>query len=330
MRCSADLSGVDLTEESVCPASEGSRTELPDDVLVLAASDGRVIKVRDGEVVGRTAVGREVLDIHEEISRRHAQFVRTEGAWFVVDLNSSNGTFLEGERIRPGEKTLIRDGQQVMISPVFQARIKTGAGERKKEATPLRQEEAGNVRDDRKTLVILFADLKGSVDFFQEKGTLVARNWIVNLYRMLSSVIDAHRGTHVKNIGDAILAVFDDPHDAVRAALNMQADLKAHNRATDEAEHYYMRIGMNIGTVIFEEHDVFGNAVNIASRVQDLAPPERIFISEHLYGEIRDDDTVRCRFVGHEQLKGVKERIGIYEITDDALSCSEKEEEGAP
>jgi class 3 adenylate cyclase len=330
MRCSADLSGVDLTEESVFPASEGSRTELPDDVLVLAASDGRVIKVRDGEVVGRTAVGREVLDIHEEISRRHAQFVRTEGAWFVVDLNSSNGTFLEGERIRPGEKTLIRDGQQVMISPVFQARIKTGAGERRKEAAPLRQEEAGNVRDDRKTLVILFADLKGSVDFFQEKGTLVARNWIVNLYRMLSSVIDAHRGTHVKNIGDAILAVFDDPHDAVRAALNMQADLKAHNRATDEAEHYYMRIGMNIGTVIFEEHDVFGNAVNIASRVQDLAPPERIFISEHLYGEIRDDDTVRCRFVGHEQLKGVKERIGIYEITDDALSCSEKEEEGAP
>lgn len=270
--------------------------------VILSSPDGRVIRVRDGDVVGRTAVGREALEIHEQISRRHAQFVLSEGKWYVIDLNSSNGTYLEGERIPPGDKVRIRDGQQLMLSPVFQAALKIEGGE--VEETP----------GQRKTMVILFADLKGSVSFFQEKGTLVARNWILNLYRMLSSNLSAHKGTHVKNIGDAILAVFDDPHEAAKAALGMQADLREHNMRTDEPDHYYLRIGMNIGPVLCEDHDVFGNSVNIASRVQALAPPEHIFITEGLYEAIRGDKEVRCRFVGREQLKGVRDKTGIYEI----------------
>jgi class 3 adenylate cyclase len=174
-------------------------------------------------------------------------------------------------------------------------------------------------------MVILFADLKGSVDFFQERGTLVARKWILNLYHMLSSSIDAHGGTHVKNIGDAILAVFGDPHEAAKASLKMQSDLKEHNRTAQETDLYYLRIGMNMGTVLFEDRDVFGNSVNIASRVQALAPPEHIYITEHLYEAIKDSKDIRFRFIGHEQLKGVKEKTGIYEI----LSGKRTSDEGA-
>jgi class 3 adenylate cyclase len=286
--------------------------------VTLASLDGRIIEVRDGDVVGRTAVGREVLDIHEEISRRHAQFVKDEGAWFVVDLNSSNGTFLEGEQIPSRERVPIRNGQHLMISPVFQATVWIAETEKEKMVLPSRNEEPEHMQNHRQTMVILFADLKGSVDFFQEKGTIVARNWIVNLYRMLSSIISSHRGTHLKNIGDAILAVFDDPHEAAKAALKMQADLREHNRSADEtAGRYYIRIGMNMGTVLFEDHDVFGNSVNIASRVQAIAPPEHIFITEHLYEVIKDDKDIQFRFVGHEQLKGVKDKTGIYEIICD-------------
>ncbi len=71
---------------------------------------------------------------------------------------------------------------------------------------------------------------------------------------------------------------------------------------------------MNMGNVLFEDNDVFGNSVNIASRVQALAPPERIYITEHLHDMVKDDKDVQCTFIGLEQLKGVKERIGIYEI----------------
>ena len=282
--------------------------------VTLASPDGRIIAVRDGDVVGRTAVGREVLDIHEEISRRHAQFVRSEGAWFVIDLDSSNGTFLDGKRLSPRQRVAVGNGQQVMFSPVFQAIIRIAEPGKEEGVVPSVREGDACASGDRKTLVILFADLKGSVAFFQEKGTLVARKWILNLYRMLTSIVTAHHGAHLKNIGDAILAVFDDPQEAVRAALEMQADLRRHNSTTEEQDHYYLRIGLNMGTVLMENHDVFGNAVNIASRVQALAPPEHIYITECLHEAVRDAADIRCRLIGREQLKGVKDKTGIYEV----------------
>jgi class 3 adenylate cyclase len=288
-----------------------------EDTVTLISSEGRTIEVRNGDVVGRTAVGREVLEIHEEISRRQARFVMNEGAWFIMDLGSSNGTFLEGERLAPQERVRIRNGQRIMLSPVFQADIKIREAP-EEEAVPIPGAgEAGKAEEQRKTMVVLFADLKGSVDFFQERGTIVAHNWILKLYRVLSSIVSRHRGVHIKNIGDAILAVFEDPREAAKAAVEMQADLKTHNRTADETGQYYLRIGMNMGPVLFEDRDIFGNAVNIASRVQALAPPERIFITGHLYEAIRECSGLRCRFVGLEQLKGVKEKTGIYEILCD-------------
>ncbi len=297
---------------------EGKKEESsPEGTITLVSSEGRTFEVRNGGVVGRAATGREVLEIHEEISRRHAQFVASDGAWFIVDLGSSNGTFLDGERLPAKEKIPIRNGQRIMFSPVFQADIRIREALKEKAVPPSVPEEAGNTDSPRKTMVILFADLKGSVDFFQERGTIIARNWILKLYRMLSSIIDAHRGRHVKNIGDAILAVFETPREAARAAVRMQDDLRRHNSLADETNRYYLRIGMNMGRVLFEGSDVFGNSVNIASRVQALASPEKIFITEQLYEAIKDDKDVQCRFIGLEQLKGVKEKTGIYEILCD-------------
>jgi class 3 adenylate cyclase len=303
----------------------GGRHDAPlvECVVMLASPDGRIIEVRDGDVVGRTAVGKEALEIHEEISRRHAQFVMSDGMWFVIDLGSSNGTFLEGKRLPPKERVRVRDGQRLKISPVFEGVVRIEETGKEKIVFPSGREETACIQDRRKTMIILFADLKGSVDFFQERGTLVARKWILNLYRMLSSIINAHSGAHVKNIGDAILAVFDDPHKAAKASLKMQTDLREHNRTAEETGLYYLRIGMNMGTVLFENHDVFGNSVNIASRVQALAPPEHIYITEHLYEAIRDDKDIQFRFIGHEQLKGVKNKTGIYEILSGGRTSDE-------
>lgn len=292
--------------------------------LILTSADGRAIVVGDGDVVGRTVVGKEMLDMHEQVSRRHAQFVRREGTWFVIDLNSSNGTFLEGKRIPPGEKVQLRNGQEIRISPVFVANVMIkDAALKKEEAAPPHHAGPDETQPGRKTIVILFADLKGSVDFFQEKGTIVAQKWIVNLYRLLASIIKTHHGEHLKNIGDAILAVFDDPHEAARAALDMQADLRRHNRESDDMGQYYLRIGLNMGTVILENHDVFGNAVNIASRVQAIAPPEHIYITQRLYDEIKISKEMQFRFIGDEQLKGVKEKTPIYEIV-----CTDEKGDG--
>ncbi len=307
--------GTSGREQRSMSAQETERNVTPQEgMLILVSPDGRAIEVRDGDVVGRTAVGREVLDIHEEISRRHVRFVRSEGTWFVIDLNSSNGTFLDGNRISPGERIPLQNGQQISISPVFVAAVRTRETEIADAALPSQGDGVEQEHPNRKTMVILFADLKGSVDFFQEKGTIVAQKWILNLYRLLSTIISTHRGEHIKNIGDAILAVFDDPHEAARAALKMQADIRTHNGKADNMGQYYLRIGMNMGNVLVENRDVFGNAVNIAARVQAVAPPEHIYITQRLYDEVKDDRDMEFRLISHEQLKGVKEKTTIYEI----------------
>src|SRR5512135_3446550 len=113
------------------PRMQGGMSDLPpgETVVILASPDGRVIEVRDGDIVGRTAVGKEALEIHEEISRRHARFDLSEGMWFIMDLGSSNGTFLEGQRLPSKERVPVRNGQQLQISPVFRCVVRIeGAG----------------------------------------------------------------------------------------------------------------------------------------------------------------------------------------------------------
>ena len=71
---------------------------------------------------------------------------------------------------------------------------------------------------------------------------------------------------------------------------------------------------MYMGTGILENHDVFGNAVNIVSRVQAIPLPEHIYITQRLYGEVKSNKEMQFRFIGHEQLKGVKDKTPIYKI----------------
>lgn len=281
--------------------------------IALSSESGAFFAVRDGDIVGRTGVGQELLSGQDEISRKHLQFVRKREEWFVIDLGSSNGTFLDGRKISAKTMTPLRNGQKLGISPSFTVSVRF---EGMSEAPQLPLTDVDGTEDDanRQTLVILFADIKGSVDFFQEMGTLVARNWILKLFRMLTGVISIHEGKHLKNIGDALLAVFHDPGEAARAAQRMQTIIHEYNKSVDASQAYAIRIGMNLGSVLFENNDVFGNAVNIASRVQDMTPPGRIFITRDLFEALPGDAGVETLFVGEESLKGVRQPIGIYEI----------------
>jgi class 3 adenylate cyclase len=274
--------------------------------VILATAEGEKILVRDGDIVGRTAVGRELLGPFAEISRRHAQFICQEECWSIIDLNSSNGTFLDGHRLPAQQPTPFATGQRIDLTPALPLRVMIVKPE---------LESAAEIEDpNRRTLTILFADVKGSVDFFQERGTLIAKNWIFRLFQMLTEIIEEHGGTHLKNIGDALLAIFEEPRSAAKAAVKMQRVVWAHNQIADPADHYFLRIGMSMGSVLFENNDVFGNAVNIASRVQDLAPPERIYITDALRQHLAPVDHPHLRSIGHIQLKGVKATTEVFEI----------------
>ena len=107
-------------------------------------------------------------------------------------------------------------------------------------------------------------------------------------------------------MGDGILASFNTVSDAVNAAIKIQEACVT--------KDFQLRIGIHLGEVVFENDDVFGDGVNIASRLQAMAPPGSIWISESVHNNVVNKKDIVTRFVKKEKLKNVKEPVRIYEI----------------
>jgi class 3 adenylate cyclase len=126
-------------------------------------------------------------------------------------------------------------------------------------------------------------------------------------------LIERYNGQWIKELGDGVLTSFPNVTDAVLCATEIQ-------RICNEKGDYKLRIGIHLGEVVFEDGDVFGDGVNIASRLQTLAPVGGIWISETVHQNVFNKKEIRTRFVREEVLKNVKEPIRVYEVgTEDAV-----------
>jgi class 3 adenylate cyclase len=120
-------------------------------------------------------------------------------------------------------------------------------------------------------------------------------------------IIKRFNGTLIKELGDGILAIFKTATDAVLCADAIQ-------QACASVPGLQLRIGIHLGEVIFEHNDVFGDSVNIASRLQASAPIGSIWISEAVHKNIVNKKGVSSAFVRQETLKNVKDPVQIYEV----------------
>ena len=121
-------------------------------------------------------------------------------------------------------------------------------------------------------------------------------------------LIEQHGGKWIKEVGDGVLASFPSVLDAVSSACSI-------NEACKNENDLQLRIGIHLGDVVFENNDVFGDGVNIASRLQALAPVGGIWISEAVYKNVSNKKEIKTRFVREELLKNVKEPVRIYEVS---------------
>jgi len=120
-------------------------------------------------------------------------------------------------------------------------------------------------------------------------------------------IIEQYNGKWIKELGDGIMASFSTVLDAVTAAIKIQ-------EACNAAKNFKLRIGIHLGEVIFENDDVFGDGVNIASRIQAIANPGSVYISQSVYNNIANKKGIATHFVKTEHLKNVKEPVRIYEV----------------
>jgi adenylate cyclase len=141
-------------------------------------------------------------------------------------------------------------------------------------------------------------------------------------------IIEQFNGQLIKELGDGIMASFYTVSDAVNSAIKIQ-------EACNAAKEFQLRIGIHLGEVVFENNDVFGDGVNIASRIQSVARPGSIYISEPVYQNVFNKKGIHTKFIKEEKLKNVKDAIGIYEVITsgtanfDMSVLSEKSKESA-
>jgi len=128
-------------------------------------------------------------------------------------------------------------------------------------------------------------------------------------------IIEAYHGRWVKELGDGVMASFNTVTDAVNAAIKIQEGCSL-------ANEFQLRIGIHQGEVVIENDDLFGDAVNIAARIQAMATPGGIYISESVHHNIANKQHVETQFVNLENLKNVKEPIKIYEVITSSSGVS--------
>jgi len=169
------------------------------------------------------------------------------------------------------------------------------------------QELLPNVRHKSRQLVaIMFTDIVGYTALMgsdeQKAFGLLQKNREIQ-----KPIIEQFGGRWIKELGDGVLVSFTTVSDAVHAAIKIQ-------EACNLSKEFSLRIGISHGEVVFENDDVLGDAVNIASRIQKIAEPGTIYVSESVYNNISNKKEIGARFVKIENLKNVKEAIKIYEI----------------
>src|ERR1700680_3236010 len=143
-----------------------------------------------------------------------------------------------------------------------------------------------------------------------EEGTLAALKAHRN--ELIDPKIAEHRGRIVKTTGDGALVEFASAVEAVRCALEIQRAMAGRNADVPDNRRIEFRVGINVGDVIIDEGDIYGDGVNIAARVEALASPGAICLSENAYQQIKGKLALEVSDMGEHQLKNIAQPVRVF------------------
>ena len=165
----------------------------------------------------------------------------------------------------------------------------------------------------RQLAAIMFTDIVGYTALMgndeQKAFELLKKN-----RELQKPIIEQYNGRWIKELGDGVMASFNTVSDAVTAAIKIQQSCNA-------SKDFQLRIGIHLGEVVFENDDVFGDGVNIASRIQALAPPGGIWISDAVHHNVVNKHNIETVFIKTETLKNVKEPVRIFQVKADGITA---------
>jgi adenylate cyclase len=165
---------------------------------------------------------------------------------------------------------------------------------------------------ERRLAAIMFIDVVGYSRLMGEddEATLLALQ--SHRFSVIDSTIGQHYGRIVKSVGDGVLVEFASVHDAVECAVLIQGGVISKNAKVPEEKQLRFRIGIQLGDVIIEGSDIFGDGVNIASRLQEIAEPDGVCISATVFEYIDGTTDYVFTDIGAHELKNIKKPLRLY------------------
>src|ERR1700740_427176 len=204
-----------------------------------------------------------------------------------------------------------RSGARVSLSSIISSAADLPVG---------RAREMSDGRVERRLAAILAVDVAGYSRLMgeDEEGTLAAMRAVRR--ELGDPKIAEHRGRIVKTTGDGLLVEFASVVDAVRCAVEVQREMIARNAAAPAERRIEFRMGINVGDIIIEDGDIFGDGVNIAARLEALAEPGGICLSAAAHEQGRDRLDIAFEDLGEQQVKNITRPVRVFGVALGASS----------
>src|ERR1700682_212380 len=193
---------------------------------------------------------------------------------------------------------------------------------------PMVQEQPNRL--GRRLSAILAADVAGYSRLMHDDEEATHTRLAAVLAGAAEPVIAEHGGRIVKNTGDGFLAEFPSAVEAVRAATHFQNKVRELTIGDTDDKRLLFRVGINIGDVIVEAHDIFGDGVNIAARLEGMAEPGGICISSSAYDQVRGKVAVEFADMGVQNLKNIARPVRVYAVVREGLGPPTKNASSTP
>jgi TolB-like protein/class 3 adenylate cyclase/Flp pilus assembly protein TadD len=175
--------------------------------------------------------------------------------------------------------------------------------------------EMAEDRVDRRLAAIFAGDIAGYSRLMgvDEEGTL--RQLKAHRKELVDPKITEHRGRIVKTTGDGMLVEFVSVVDAVRCGVDIQRGMAERNSGLPADKRIEFRIGINVGDIISDSNDIYGDGVNVAARLEALADPGGIMVSRAVHDQVRDKLSFGFKDMGEQPVKNIARPIGVYQVS---------------
>src|SRR5690348_1824231 len=169
------------------------------------------------------------------------------------------------------------------------------------------------MRIERRLTAILCADVFGYSRLMGEDEEATLRT-LSSHRKLIDSLIEQHRGRFVNSAGDSVLAEFASVVNAVQCAVEIQTTLKMENANIPPERRMEFRIGVNLGDVMVDGEQIYGDGVNVAARLESLADPGSIFISGSVHEQLGNKLGLGYQDLGEQSVKNIAKAVRVYRV----------------